>query len=78
MSKRRMGGGGSRGRKIGPMFASGRGTREPKNGGEIESPEDRGKIGSDDPAFMAPKAPVNMKKGGKVKSRRAGLARRRR
>ena len=67
MSKRRMGGGGSRGKERGPMLASGRGTRGPKNGGEIESPEDRGKIGSDDPAFMAPKAPVGMYGGGMAK-----------
>ena len=66
MSKRRMGGGGSRGRKIGPMLASGKMGRDPKDRDE------------DAPEFMAPKAPVNMKKGGKVKSRRAGLARRRR
>ena len=60
-----MGGGGSRGRKIGPMLASGKMGRTPKDRDE-------------DPVFIAPKAPVNMKKGGKVKSRRAGLARRRR
>ena len=67
MSKRRMGGGGSRGRKIGPMLASGKMGRDPK-GDDLEVPVyDKGKWG-----------PKPYKKGGKVKSRRAGLARRRR
>jgi hypothetical protein len=65
MSKRRMGGGGSRGKERGPHKGV-RGEIE-KNGGEIESPEDRGKIGFDDPVFMAPKAPVGMYGGGMAK-----------
>jgi len=56
-----MGGGGSRGRKIGPMLASGRGARTEKNGGEIERP-DMGKIGTGPHPH-----PEGFKKGGKVR-----------
>ena len=66
MRKRRMGGGGSRGRKIGPMLASGKMGRTPK--GDIEVPvDDKGKWWQ-----------KSYKKGGSVKSHGSGLARRKR
>lgn len=62
MSKRGMGGGGSRGRRIGPMLASGRGGRTgPESGGKRRKYKD---IDSD--PSMPTKVPVKMKKGGSV------------
>ena len=52
MSRRRMGGGGSRGRRIGPMLASGRGGRTGP------SPSRKGERGPADPSAPGMQAPL--------------------